>query len=485
MFTKLFRKIHKVLGLLLSILFLMWFLSGIVMIYHSFPKVNQKLKLARQQSLQHKLPSVDALLYTLSDSVCLRGLSVDMYLDRPVFHLKGKGVADFYADALQEVEKPDFTLICRLVRQLCDGKVERVDTLYKLDQWIPFGYLKKEFPIYKFYFGDRERHELYVSSQTGKVLQMTDRSSRFWAWLGAIPHWVYFTFLRQHQQAWIDFVAWTAGLGALMCFSGLWTGGWIFWRNRRNGLRSPYKKRWARWHHTSGMIFGFFALTFVFSGMMSLVDLPGWMQKGRQNVPEMSFRGREGGLLSPDRYVLDYRKIVDRLQEVKSIEWTSFGGHPYYLVHTAEGRKNIDAADTSALLPFRITEEMVRETIVRIHGKEVKYSLERMTEFDKDYYSRRGMLSLPVYKVIVDDELNTRHYFNPETLYHRLTDDNGRLKGLLYQGLHSLNFKYLTDRPVLWNIVMYVLMIGGTFLSLSGVVLTLKWLGRKWKNLIR
>ena len=49
------------------------------MIYHSFPRVNQKLKLARQESLTGPLPAVDSLLQVLPDSSRLGGLSVDMY----------------------------------------------------------------------------------------------------------------------------------------------------------------------------------------------------------------------------------------------------------------------------------------------------------------------------------------------------------------------------------------------------------------------
>lgn len=472
------------MGLILSILFLMWFVSGIVMIYHSFPKVNQKLKLETQETLPGDIVPVDSLLRALPDSVRLTGLSVDMYLDRPVFHLRGKRLpAELYGDSLQEVGRPDFQQVCCMAEQLCGSTDYRVDSLWKLDQWIPFGYLKKEFPIYKFTFNDKEKHQLYISSQTGKPLQLTDRHSRFWAWLGAIPHWVYFTSLRQNQALWLDFMVWSSGLGAIMCLTGLWVGVWAFFRNRKNGLRSPYKKWWFRWHHISGMIFGLFALTFVFSGMMSLVDIPSWMQKGKQNAPKMQFRGREGGMLPADRYVLDYRQIVDSLKDVKSIEWGSFGNHPYYVVNTATGKMNIDAADSGRIQPFRLSEEEVRQAILRIHGKEAEYTLEWLEEFDDDYYSRRGMLTLPVYKVVVNDELHTRHYFNPETLYHRQIDDNGRLRGVLYSGLHSLNFKCLTDRPVVWNLVMYVLMTGGTFLSLSGVVLTLSWLGRRIKRI--
>ena len=43
------------------------------MIYHSFPRVNQKLKLARQESLTGPLPAVDSLLQVLPDSSRLGG----------------------------------------------------------------------------------------------------------------------------------------------------------------------------------------------------------------------------------------------------------------------------------------------------------------------------------------------------------------------------------------------------------------------------
>lgn len=488
MLIRFVRWVHKVLGLALSILFLMWFASGIVMIYHGFPRANDKLLLAKQEALPSGgLPSLGQLEACLPDSSRMAGLSVEMFLERPVFRLQGKRVPGvLYADSLEVAGVPDFPLIERLARQLGGAVAYRVDTLYKLDQWIPFGRLKRELPIYKFTFDDGKGQQLYVSSRTGKVLQLTDRASRAWAWVGAIPHWVYFKSLRQHQQAWTDFVVWASGLGAIMCATGLWVGVWAYWRNRRRGFRSPYRKRWYRWHHVSGMVFGVFALTFVFSGMMSMMDLPDWMKRGkREEQPKVRFAGRGGRMLEADAYRLDYRRIAAGKEEVKRIEWASFGGHPYYAVTAADGRSYIDASGSCALVPFRLTEAMVREAVEAVHGRQADYTLEWMTEYDGDYYSRRGMLTLPVYKVVVADELHTHHYFNPQTLYHRQVDDNGRLRGVLYRGLHSLNFRVLTDRPVLWNVVMYVLLIGGTFLSLTGVVLTFGWLKRVLRRLKR
>ena len=49
--TQLMYSIHRILGTLLCILFLMWFLSAFVMMYHRFPRVNAKEKLQKQEVL--------------------------------------------------------------------------------------------------------------------------------------------------------------------------------------------------------------------------------------------------------------------------------------------------------------------------------------------------------------------------------------------------------------------------------------------------
>ncbi|MDO4180389.1 MAG: PepSY domain-containing protein, partial [Bacteroidales bacterium] len=51
MITKLFYTLHRILGTLLSILFFAWFVSGIVMIYHGFPRVGQQQKMEKLEPL--------------------------------------------------------------------------------------------------------------------------------------------------------------------------------------------------------------------------------------------------------------------------------------------------------------------------------------------------------------------------------------------------------------------------------------------------
>ena len=56
--TKLMYSIHRILGTLLCILFLMWFLSAFVMMYHRFPRVSAKEKMQKlDMLLRHSPPA--------------------------------------------------------------------------------------------------------------------------------------------------------------------------------------------------------------------------------------------------------------------------------------------------------------------------------------------------------------------------------------------------------------------------------------------
>ena len=135
---------------------------------------------------------------------------------------------------------------------------------------------------------------------------------------------------------------------------------------------------------------------------------------------------------------------------------------------------------------FELTEDMIRKDVARQLGDSVQWTMDLLIAEDADYYGRRKeRVPLPVYRIVVDDNMHTRMYYSPQTLRKQTVDDDGRTRRFLYSGLHSLNIKFLTDRPILWNIVMYTLMFGGIFLSLTGIVLSVKWIIRKIKKLVK
>ena len=88
-------------------------------------------------------------------------------------------------------------------------------------------------PILRYHYGDKSRTELYVSQVTGEGVQYSTESSRFYAWIGAIPHWLYILDLRFYRDTWANIVITVSGLGAFMCLSGLVLGGMAYIKRHR------------------------------------------------------------------------------------------------------------------------------------------------------------------------------------------------------------------------------------------------------------
>ena len=111
--------------------------------------------------------------------------------------------------------------------------------------------------------------EVYVSRYTGEVRLVTTTKTRTLAWIATIPHWFYITPLRTNQPLWYWTVVVTSALGCLLALLGLVLGVTQF--NKSKPFRWSNAVRyqgWMRWHYISGVFFGIFALTWVFSGLL-------------------------------------------------------------------------------------------------------------------------------------------------------------------------------------------------------------------------
>lgn len=488
MITKIMYTIHRILGALLSILLLVWFLSAFVMMYHSFPRVTVAKKLQKQEVLSADLPSMDSILCRLPKGEKVMSLTLNRYLGQTVFHIRtDKGKYELSTNSVETIQPLDAARINQIATLWCSTSVQRIDTLNKLDQWIPFGELKKEFPIYKYYFADNEKHQLYISSQSGEVLQFTDITSRFWAWVGAIPHWVYFTWLRQDTGLWTKVVGWLAGIGCLMTIAGLWVGihAWRQSSKRKKSL-SYYRKKWYRWHHIFGLFFGLFTLTFCFSGMISVTEVPGFISKPTLEVSPL--REIKKGTPNIENYLLDYREVLAAYPNPVQLEWRNFRSHPYYTLKSRESEDYIDASDTMPR-PLNLTEEEVSNAIRSIHGDSVLIQVQRITEFETYYrdmsrmYRNRSLL--PVWKITVNDADHSCYYIHPETAIMRYVNTTARWKYWMYTALHRMRIQGLNSSPTLRKSILWVLLLGGTVVSLSGVVLGTRYIIRKTRKMMK
>ena len=157
--TKLMYTIHRILGTLLSILFFVWFLSAFVMMYHRFPRVSEKEKLQKLELLTQitdSLPDI-AEVTGLLQGEKIRSLSLNRSLGQTLFEVRThKGELKLPATSSDTIFPIDKTLILRKASLWNKEAIARIDTLQALDTWIPFEKLKKELPIYKIHFKDKE-----------------------------------------------------------------------------------------------------------------------------------------------------------------------------------------------------------------------------------------------------------------------------------------------------------------------------------------
>ena len=103
-----------------------------------------------------------------------------------------------FADDGAEVGEVDDAMVDRAAARWAGRPLGEAtkDSVEEVDQWTVGGAGRGLRPLYKYSWPDGQ--QVYVNGNTAEVVQYTTTSSRFWAYLGAIPHWLYFTPLRKH-----------------------------------------------------------------------------------------------------------------------------------------------------------------------------------------------------------------------------------------------------------------------------------------------
>ncbi len=168
---------------------------------------------------------------------------------------------------------------------------------------------------------------------------------------------------------------------------------------------------------------------------------------------------------------------------VKELEFTSFTGQPVYLATNGSGETRIIPVRGPPKASFDVDEVMrvVRNTA----GKNLA-DLRVMHEYDAYYLDRRREAPLPVIYAEMNDPIRTRYYIDPKTA--RIVGNYSARNWVsrwLYHGLHSLDFPWLYNYRPLWDIVVITLMLGGTAVCVTSLVLAWRVLMRKVAAMVR
>jgi hypothetical protein len=497
--------VHRWLGVALSILFTLWFASGIVMMYWSFPEVTAEMRLQRAVTLAPETVRVspDAAYAALGREQPPSSIRLGSVDGRPVYQFNGRngrggGSLMVFADDGSVRGAADPASVDRAATNWAGQPLSqsRKQAVTEIDQWTVAGQLRNLRPMFKYTFTDGQ--QVYVDGNTANVVQYTTRASRLWAWVGAIPHWMYFTPLRKHQQEWFLFVVYSSMIGTVAALMGVVIALWMYSPRKRyryaGGPTSIPYKGWKRWHTIAGLVFGVVTTTWAFSGLLSMGPFPildrltEWTVPGDpiEPPPDIASALRGTSRLDLARYTARPPAAALALVQdfkPKELAFATFADEPVYVATNRDGDTRIipiSGAPKTAFDTQRIIE------IVRLAAGTQLAEVTVRTEYDAYYLDRRREAPLPVIYARLNDPGSTRFYIDPKS---------GRIVGSytarewisrwLYHGLHSLDFPWLYAYRPLWDVVVITLMLGGTAICVTSLVLTWRLLVRKVTTMLR
>ncbi len=483
--TRVLIFVHRWLGVALCLVFLLWFPSAIGIMYWDFPDVRQADVIARAEPINHgqiRLSPAEAWA-KLGINDAAHDVELNTFAGRPVYRF-GSGAYTVYADTGEEQIEVSEEMVRRIAeawtKQPASGA--RVEPVTEVDQWTVQMRIADLSPLWKFSWPDGE--QVYVTQTTGDVVQHTTSRSRLGAYLGAIPHWLYFTPLRKDGPTWSKVVIWSSGIGTLAAVLGVIVGAWMYSprkRYRYAGAPSsiPYRGQ-KRWHTVLGLIFGVATITWAFSGMLSMDPFPRDTGGGRleRGVDQQTISNALRGNVSlPAFDAKDPREALKQLGDlpIKDLAFTSFAGEAVYLATLAPGDTRIVPVNGH---PYReFDRQRVIDVITSVAGPAADVSV--LTQYDRYYLDRRRQRPLPVILVTLNDQAGTRYYIDPQTAtVVGSYDSTAWVNRWLYNGLHSLNFPWLYNYRPLWDIVVITFMLGGTALCVTSLILAWRVIGR-------
>lgn len=481
---------HRWLGVVLCLFLAMWFVSGVVMMYVGYPKLTVQERLSHLPALgrgDDLLSPAQAFGRTGVDGA-LRELSLSAgRAGRPVYQAwfdDGRRVqVDAIDGSVPPVAGQDIALASARVFAGLDVALDH-EGLIQEDAFTHSRALDRHRPLHRIALADDIGTRLYVSSVTGEVVRDVTRAERGWNYIGAWIHWLYPFRGNVFNSQWANIVNWLSIVGLVLILTGTVLGilRWRFSQPYRSGSRSPYPGRAMRWHHKTGLIFALIALTWLFSGLMSMGPW-GFLRDPalKQHLVRM-----QGPSLRVEQLTTKPAVLLGDGDRVREVRWARRLGREVALLYDATGAKRLLSASTGSSLSFDQAE--ISSAAARLFDAPLLRT-ERLDRYDLYYYDRapHTMMGgsgkpLPVIRAVYGDPSDTWVHIDAQTA--QVLDSrnaNGRLRRWLFQMLHSWDWLPLLERRPLWDVVLIALSLGGFTLSATGVIIGVRrlWIRRR------
>ena len=486
---------HRWLGIGGCVLFAMWFASGIVMMYVGYPKLTDPERLAHLPALSQAAPLLapNVALARAGVKGPLDGLRLAasrggraVYVATPIAGGKSSAIViDAISGARLQSANAAEALASAAAWAGPGVNVHYQDTVDE-DAFTHSRGLDAQRPLHRVEVDDADRTLLYVSGKSGEVVRDATRTEQLWNYAGAWIHWLYPFRGNVFQPYWTNIVNYLAIAGIAAALSGT-VAGILRWRFRapyRSGARTPYPGAIMRWHHVTGLLFALVTIAWIFSGLMSMNP---W-HIFDTGAPKLRMAALQGGPLTlTDRDAAPPALLAASTGAVRELRWVRVLGQNRVLAYSAGGAPQV--LDSHAARPLTLDAAALQAAAARLLDAPVA-RVEQLAAYDLYYYARDAhtMMGgaarpLPVVRLVFADAHATWVHLDPHTgavLGH--IDSGKRASRWLFAMLHSWDWLPLLERRPLWDIVLVVLSLGGLLLSVTGVVIGWRRLGKKLRT---
>ncbi|KKC24773.1 PepSY domain-containing protein [Sphingomonas sp. SRS2] len=486
---RLLYALHRWGGVALCIVLFMWFATGIIMMYVGFPKLTQAERLSHLGDITTAsccAPLADAMAHqhqhSHSEPASIQALVV---AGQPIYRF-GYHMSYSRADARTGQPLPDVNSAeaLRIAARYLPGSTGRHDGLIEEDVWTRTMRFAAHRPIHRIQMNDPDSTLLYISSRTGEVVRDAPLSERIWGYVGAWTHWLYMFKTKYSDPVWQWVAVFFCVVSIALVITGTWIGisRWRFKGRYKSGSKSPYPQPMYRWHHIGGLLFAFFTLTWLLSGLASINPM-GIFDRKAASVDKVAYHG---GSLSPDRFALDPAAAIARLGpsfKPRVLDWTSIGGDPYIVATDANNRVRVlPAGEGAPAVLTRIPAASINRAVQQLIPGAAVEKIELLTDYDSHFYARaqhtlRGDENrrLPVFRVSYDDPSRSTVYIDAHTgeiVAHH--DRSTRVWHWTFNFVHSWEWAPLLNTRPSWDIAMIVLSAGGLVMSVTGLILGIR-----------
>lgn len=341
-------------------------------------------------------------------------------------------------------------------------------------------------PFHRITVDDGAGSELLISARTGEVVHSSTRLERGFYWAGNWAHLFRPLDLAGWGESRVTVLTWTAFAAVVAALTGLivgwlrWRPGWFGRKTYSEGRVHPYRHFWFKWHFWGGLIGGVLALAWGLSGFLN-------------NNPWQLFSPANPGKEELARYVgaedpalaRSWRPVplngVDA--DVVELSWRRLGDETVQLAYTRDGRRQLRTISGTST---RFSDTSVLAAVHRLAGDVPVAAQTLLQEYDSYYYLRyhrdAADRPLPALRVELGDAVGTHLYIDPQDGRLLIKQDRSRrVFRWLYSALHHWDFGWLYQRPI-WDAWMLTWVLLGLVLSVSAVVIGWKRLALTFRR---